>query len=249
MMFYLLDIMQGYEQVWLDGIVRNYEDDETSSHTDKSVIQNGQGYLKIVGPLYKETYDAITGVVSQWDREGVERIVFDIDSPGGIASGCGDCASVIGSLRADTVTRVDSMAASAAYWLASATDSIQVTNDAIVGSVGTVVAHVDFSKMLENIGAKVTFITAGEGKVDGNSLEPLSEAGLNKYQKVVNEHYSNFSSGVAKNRGVTKEQVTDKWGAHIYTGREAIRNGMADENIKRASNGRTRVKHRLSPRK
>lgn len=234
---YLLDILPGHEGAWFDGLMdfaKAQSNEEVKARPPMLSISPAEGrigtaVLYVHGSLYSWSYNYVSAILARWDsNENIERIVMDFDSPGGLASGCADCAESIKATQTPILAHVRSMAASAAYWLASATDEIHATNDAILGSVGTVIGHVDYSKALDRVGLKVTFITAGEGKVDGNAYEPLSDAGRAKFQKVVDEHYGAFSSAVAENRGVEKKVVTDDWGAHIYTGREALKNGQAD---------------------
>ena len=270
---YILDILPGCEAEWVDGLAfgerpwnETIHNGNVAQQGEKSKAtaplfsvsplegRTGTAVLYVHGSLYGWSYEYIKSTMSRWDsNENIEKVVLDFDSPGGLASGCGDCAESIKSVSTPTSAHVRSMAASAAYWLASAADDIRVKNDAIVGSVGTVVAHIDYSKALERIGLKVSFITAGEGKVDGNSYEPLSDAGQAKFQKIVDEHYSSFSNGVAENRGINQKVVKDEWGAHIYTGRESLENGMADSLLGQPGGQRevrrAYAKHRLAPRR
>lgn len=262
---YLLDILPGHEPAWLGGLEEGFKTGLSDKDSGKKPMlavspmegRSGTAVMYVRGGLYDWSYEYIKHVLARWDQnENVEQIVMDYDSPGGQAIGCQDCADAIKNTSTPVVAHVRAMAASAAYWLASAADEMQVKNDAVIGSVGTVVAHFDVSKMLDKFGVKVSFITAGEGKVDGNSYEPLSEAGQAKFQKMVDEHYQAFSGAVAENRGVTPKVVREEWQAHIYTGRESLENGMADsllgdkpsKTIRRAY-AKNSIRRRLTPRK
>ena len=68
----------------------------------------------------------------------------------------------------------NTLAASAAYWLATAADELVVTPSAEIGSIGVFAAHRDFSVALHNAGLKTTLISAGKYKVEANPFEPLS---------------------------------------------------------------------------
>jgi ClpP class serine protease len=57
-----------------------------------------------------------------------------------------------------------------------------MTPSSEVGSVGCVVLHIDQSQALEQAGIRPTFIHSGRYKVEGNSLEPLGDAALQRIQ-------------------------------------------------------------------
>jgi signal peptide peptidase SppA len=146
--------------------------------------------------------------------DNVKAIVFDVDSPGGSVDGVPELAAEIYSARGKkkTVAVANTMAASAAYWLASAADELIVTPSGAVGSIGVWGAHEDYSKALEQEGVKVTLISAGKYKVEGNPYEPLSEEGRAALQADVDNFYSMFVNAVAKNRGIARAAVADGYG-------------------------------------
>lgn len=161
----------------------------------------------------------------------IDAIVLDVDSPGGSVFGLSELATEIMEARKNkkVVAVCNDLMASAAYYVGSAADEIYITPGGMVGSVGTVVAHEDISKFLENEGVKVTFIHAGEHKVEGNSYEPLSDEARAEFQRVVDEYYDNFTKAVARHRGTTVKDVIDNYGkGRVLLDREAVKRGMVD---------------------
>lgn len=159
----------------------------------------------------------------------VRAIAFVIDSPGGEVAGCFELSDKIYSARGEKPFRAfaaDS-AYSAAYAIASATDSITVTRSGGVGSIGVVTAHVEYSEMLKDVGIKVTFIYAGDHKVDGNSYEKLPDEVKSRIQERINRIYGEFTGTVARNRSMGEEAVRDTK-ALTYSAAEAIQIGLAD---------------------
>lgn len=116
---------------------------------------------------------------------------------------------------------------SAAYLLGSSPGEIVVTRSGGVGSIGVVTAHVEYSKMLEDMGVKVTFIFAGEHKVDGNAYEKLPDDVKSRIQAQINRLYGEFTSTVARNREMDEKAVRDTK-ALTYDANEAIVVGLAD---------------------
>lgn len=89
------------------------------------------------------TYQEIGEALAAALTDGHERIVLDIDSPGGDVSGAHDLAQAIYDAPAEVVAEVSGDCCSAAYWLASACDRIDAAETSVVGSVGVLVVRSD----------------------------------------------------------------------------------------------------------
>ena len=70
--------------------------------------------------------------------DSIDTIVYDIDSPGGTVPGVQELASQMFALRGTKkqIAEVNSLAASAAYWLASQADEIVSLPSGMIGSIG-----------------------------------------------------------------------------------------------------------------
>ena len=177
-----------------------------------------------------------TEAVSQMFRQAladpaVASIVIDIDSPGGTVYGVAELVEEIFKARGQKpITAIaNSLAASAAYWIASAADEIVVTPGGEVGSIGVFSEHVDYSKWLEAEGVKPTLIFAGKYKVEANQWEPLGEDARAEIQGRVDEYYDMFVKGLARNRGVTVAEVRKGFGEGRVVGAKVAESlGMVD---------------------
>lgn len=170
----------------------------------------------------------------------VNRIVLDIDSPGGSVDGVPELAAEIHAARAKKpiTAMVDTVAASAAYWLASQANEIIVAPSGQVGSIGVFGLHLDRSRQLEAEGITPTFIHAGKYKVEENPLQPLSDEAKASIQERIDAFYSMFIRDVAKGRGVTVEQVRKDYGeGRMVLAKDAVAKGMADRVSDRAPSG------------
>jgi signal peptide peptidase SppA len=161
----------------------------------------------------------------------VKAVVFDIDSPGGTVYGVAELANEIYKARGrkPIVSIANSLSASAAEWIASQSDESVITPGGEKGSIGVYAMHTDISKWLENDGTKVTLISAGEFKVEGNPYEPLSDEASAYIQSRINEYYSMFTKAVARGRGVPVAKVKSDFGkGRVFGAEDAVRSGMAD---------------------
>lgn len=139
----------------------------------------------------------------------VVGIVFDVDSPGGHVAGNFELADDIYASRGKkpTLAIVDTMCYSGGYSLSSAVDRIVVTPSGGVGSIGVVMMHASIEKMMKEWGVEITFIHAGKHKVDGNMFQKLPDDVRKRYQASVERSYDKFTALVARNRGMSIEDV------------------------------------------
>lgn len=161
----------------------------------------------------------------------VRAVLLDVSSPGGGVYGVAELADEIRAARGKgkpIVAIANAMAASAAYWIASAADELVVIPSGEVGSIGVYAAHQDVSEHLAAEGIKVSLLSAGEGKTDGNPFEPLSERARADIQARIDDYYGMFVRSVAKGRGVASEVIRSKWKARVVGAAEAVELGMAD---------------------
>lgn len=161
----------------------------------------------------------------------VGAIVLQIDSPGGSVYAVQEFAQEVYAARGrkKIIAIADALSASAAYWIGSAAEQFVVTPSGEVGSIGVVMMHVDYSENLKAEGIKVSYIHAGEHKVEGNSAEPLGDEARTFFQQRVDEYYDAFVGAVARNRGVTRAKVLKDFGqGRVYGAEQAKEVGMVD---------------------
>jgi signal peptide peptidase SppA len=164
--------------------------------------------------------------------KAIKTIVLDVDSPGGSVAGSAEFAAEVMKARAKKpiIAVAQFTMGSAAYWLAAAATEVVAAPSARVGSIGVFYLHEDLSDALKTMGIKSTYISAGEGKVDGNPTEPLSDTARARMTALVDEAYSQFVGHVVKGRGqgMTAERVKKDWKAHVYGATDALAIGMID---------------------
>jgi signal peptide peptidase SppA len=161
----------------------------------------------------------------------VSSIVLDVDSPGGGVEGIPELADEIiaGRSQKKIVAVANTMAASAAYWLACCASELVVAPSGQVGSIGVFAAHEDVSEALKQEGVKVSLVSAGKFKTEGNPYEPLSDEARAELQSKVDGFYEMFIKAVARGRGVSQASVRGGYGqGRMLMAGAAVTEGMAD---------------------
>lgn len=161
----------------------------------------------------------------------IGAIVLHVDSPGGQSFGVEETATKIYNARGTKpiYSIADSVAASAAYWLATSADTLICTPGGIVGSVGVYVMHIDQSKALEMEGVKVTMVSAGKYKTELSPFGPLSAEAIDNQQKYVDVLHDKFVNALKRNRNTTVDHVRTNYGqGRTMMAGDALANGMCD---------------------
>lgn len=163
-----------------------------------------------------------------------DAIVLWVDSPGGEVRGIEELVAEIRRARGmkAVIGAVDAMAGSAAYWVASQTDSLLVTPSGEAGSIGVFVQHIDASAAYEREGLRPTFIgsTASPYKTETADTGPLSDDTRAYLQRQVDSVAQQFIAAVATGRKTTQRAVRETFGGgRMVAASEAVRVGMADK--------------------
>jgi signal peptide peptidase SppA len=162
----------------------------------------------------------------------VHAIILQFDSPGGAVDGVQQLAQQVFAARGKKpiVALADSKMASAAYWIGAAAQNVyMVDSTTLVGSIGVVMAHVDYSKAEEKAGIKTTEIFAGKYKRIASEYAPLSDEGRATLQAMVDQLYSVMVDDVARFRGVSSDTVIKRMAdGRIFMGQKAIDAGLVD---------------------
>lgn len=148
-------------------------------------------------------YTHIAQFVRMADGEpGIEAIMFDFDSPGGMSAGCMECAEVIEELssRKPTFAFVDGKCCSAAYWLASQCKELWATRTSQIGNVGTILAGVDSSANWAQEGYKLELFTSSPLKATGTPGKPWTDADRSYLQERMQQADDRIKNAVKRGR-------------------------------------------------
>ncbi len=163
----------------------------------------------------------------------VKGIIFRIDSPGGAVAPSQEIYSAIKKIQEKgekkTVASFGNVAASGAYYLATAADRIVSNPGTITGSIGVIMEMSNFEKLLDKVGIESYVIKSGKYKDIGSVTRPMSEEERQILQSVLDDVYMQFVEDVAEGRGMELEKVKKIANGSIYSGRQALGLGLVDQ--------------------
>lgn len=203
------------------------------ANTNRLQKRGSVGIIEAKGPLFKRAnlFTAFSGATSyetmmedlaiSANDDTIKQLALYIDSPGGEVSGCDEFMVALKNYPKKITAFVSGTGASAAYMIASCADSIVVSEAAILGSIGVVMTT---GKSDENT---VQFVSS---QSPNKRPDTKTEDGQAQIQSLVDDLASVFIAKVAENRGVTADEVVEKFGAGgVKVGEDAVKAGMADK--------------------
>ena len=208
-------------------------------------VTNGIAVLPVSGTLVSKTralqpYSGMTGyngIIARLQQAisdpGVDGILLDMDTPGGMVAGAFDCADIIARMRdiKPIWALANDMNCSAGQLIASAASRRLVTQTARTGSIGVMMAHSNYGAALKTSGVEVTLIYSGEHKVDGNPYEKLPKEVRADFQARIDATRQMFAEKVAGYTGMSVQAVLDTEAA-VLSGQESVDNGLAEQLVK-----------------
>jgi signal peptide peptidase SppA len=217
-------------------------------------VEDGVAILRIEGPIVKG-YDNFTcwyyGCMSTDKLEqaieeiaaspNVLAVVLLVRSPGGMATGTPEASAAIARLATQklVVAVTDTLACSAAYWMACSAPTFFTTLSADVGCIGTYIALYDYTEMLKEWGIKLELFKRGKFKAIGVMGNPLDKAAREFLDRDCGRTNDRFLAAVRAHRpGVADATMEGQW----FDGEEAVELGLADLVVPSAREAIARVK-------
>ena len=166
--------------------------------------------------------------VLQTAKKG-DKVVVQLDSPGGMVHSYGFAASQLLRLRDNNIpvtVCVDHVAASGGYMMACVADRIVAAPFAVIGSIGVVAQIPNLHNWLKKRDIDYTVYTAGEHKRTLTVLGKNTEEGEKKFKERLSEVHELFKSFVARYRELDINEVAT---GETWYGDEAVQIGLIDE--------------------
>jgi signal peptide peptidase SppA len=159
----------------------------------------------------------------------VQRVILDIDSPGGTVTGVPEAADAIAELAdsKEVFAFTETLMCSAAYWLASQAQEIFCTGSSRVGSIGVYSIFEDWSEALKDDGVKINAIYAGEMKLAGAYFKPMTDKERAMFQERTDKIYTQFKEACTANRSITDEYMQGQ----VFDGEDAVKFGLVSGTV------------------
>ncbi len=161
----------------------------------------------------------------------VKGVILAIDSPGGTTAGGEAIFDEVRKLAAEkpVVAQVGTLAASAGYMIASASDHIVARKSSIVGSIGVLVQFPDITGLMDKIGVKLEEVKSSPLKAEPSPFNPTTEEERAMIRSMIIDSYDWFVGLVDERRPLTRGEVAAVADGSVFTGRQALQKKLVDE--------------------
>ena len=162
------------------------------------------------------------------DNTQIKVIVLDINSPGGSGVAADEIASAIKNSKKPVVAVVREVGASAAYWIASASDYIYANRVSFTGSIGVIGSYLDFSGLLKEYNVTYQRFVSGQFKDLGTPFKETTEEERVLFQGLIDDVEDIFVAEVAVNRGLSYEAVDNISTGQVFLAHQSKELGLID---------------------
>lgn len=210
------------------------EDDHIALIRITGVIVAGNGSS---GGLFESSFCGSEEVVRQLEKarknDGAQAIILRINSPGGSPAGAEEIYNGIKKVREyhkPVYVSIADVGASAAYWISCAADKIYCNKSSLVGSIGVIFPHTEYSGLYDKLGISEQNIVTGKFKDTGTSGRPLREDEKEYLRKLVYQTFADFKATVEKGRKMSTQEVEKIADGRVFHGSEAKNLKLVDGN-------------------
>ncbi len=159
----------------------------------------------------------------------VKAIILRVNSPGGTVTSAAQIHEVLLEIEKPIIVSMASVAASGGYYISTAADYIVARPDTVTGSLGVVLTLYNAEELIEELGVEVISITSGPNKAIGSPWQEMTPDQQAIFEASIAESYDEFVQIIVNGRHLPEERVLELADGRIYTGRQALANGLVDE--------------------
>jgi len=167
------------------------------------------------------------------DDDSIKAIILHVNSPGGGVAASEEIYRQVKRIRDDKkkriVASIETVGASGAYYVSSATNKIYADNGSIVGSIGVIAQWVNYGELLRWAKLKDITMKAGEFKDTGSPTRDLTPAEQTYLQSLIDNMHGQFIQAVADGRKSKFEDIKAIANGKVWTGQQALSMKLIDQ--------------------
>jgi protease IV len=167
------------------------------------------------------------------DDDSVKAIIIHVNSPGGGVAASEEIYREVKRIRDEKkkriVASIETVGASGAYYVSSATNKIYADKGSIVGSIGVIAEWVNYGDLMR--WAKLDPITmkAGEFKDTGSPTRAMTPAEREYMQGLIDNMHTQFIQAVADGRHAKEADIRSIANGKVWTGEQALDLKLVDQ--------------------
>jgi protease-4 len=166
------------------------------------------------------------------EADDIRAVVLRVDSPGGSYVASDAIRREVLRLRETgrpVVVSMASVAASGGYYIAMPADVVVANPGTITGSIGVLAGKLVTRDAFERIGIRRESVSVGKYAEMHSTLRPFNDDEWSRLETWLDRVYTDFVGKAADDRGLTPEDMDPLARGRVWTGRDAVEHGLADD--------------------
>jgi len=186
--------------------------------------------VRIEGPILDSK--KIVDEIKEYTKDSsVKAIVLRVDSPGGAVAPSQEIYAEVKKavLKKKVVVSMGSVAASGGYYISAPASKIIANPGTLTGSIGVILEIPNLEGLMSKIGIKTEVIKSGRHKDMGSAFRGIKQEEREILQGVMDNVHEQFIRAVSEGRKIKIETVREIADGRIFSGEQAVDNGLIDE--------------------
>jgi len=167
------------------------------------------------------------------EDDSIKAIIIHVNSPGGGVAASEEIYREVKRIRDEKkkriVASIETVGASGAYYVSSATNKIYADNGSVVGSIGVIAEWVNYGDLLQWAKLKSVILKTGEFKDTGTPTRELTPAERAYLQGLIDNMFHQFIQAVADGRAMKFDDVKAIADGRVWTGEQAKSLKLVDQ--------------------
>src|SRR5215470_8641245 len=193
---------------------------------DKIGVVDLEGVIINPGPVVEQ-------LKKVGDDDSIKAIILHVNSPGGGVAASEEIYREVKRIRDEKkkriVASIETVGASGAYYVSSATNKIYADNGSIVGSIGVIAQWVNYAELLQWAKLKDITMKAGEFKDTGSPTRDMTPAEREYLQGMIDNMHGQFIQAVAEGRKMKFDDIKSIANGKVWTGQQALPMKLVDQ--------------------
>jgi protease-4 len=203
----------------------------TGDRFSMSPLSGRVGLVEIIGEI-----DDPEPIVDQLDRmqrdSSVRAVVVRLDSPGGGVAASQEIYEAVKRVHDEgkkpVIASMGGVAASGAYYVACAADSIVANAGTLTGSIGVIMMFPNTEDLFRKVGIRFETVKTGKYKDIGTMWRPMTDDERKLLEGVLSNVYDQFVDAIVEGRSLAREDILPYADGRIFSGDQAQEYGFVD---------------------
>jgi len=167
------------------------------------------------------------------DDDSIKAIIIHVNSPGGGVAASEEIYREVKRVRDEKhkriVASIQTVGASGAYYVSSATNKIYADSGSVVGSIGVIAEWVNYGDLMRWAKLKPEILKVGQFKDTGDPTRELTPAERQYMQGLIDNMYGQFVQAVADGRHAKTSDIKSIADGRVWTGEQAMDLHLIDQ--------------------